>query len=301
MNTHHRLTKPFALVWLAATLFGCAHVPDGRLDYVEVASRSEGRDMRYGVYEPPGWDRSSPLPLVVLLHGAGDDETSADRAAVTDRLDRAISSGRLPPFLLVAPDGDRGLWMDWYDGSHRFKSWVLDEVIPAMRKAYPVVEGPAGLHLLGVSMGGGGGIQMWLADPARFASATIISAPILDEPGTRSFLSAYMEPEIMARVFGPPGSGNGVDPYARLSSGDGLAGSRLVFGAASFDLGAIRDSNAAFHAHLQKAGVPHRYVQFAGFHNWKSWAAMFEFSLCHQLQPKCAMPVPGGWMVRVVE
>ena len=296
--------RPIALFLVASgatALAGCTHVPDGRLDYVEVQSRSEGQPMRYGVYEPPGWDRRTPLPLVVLLHGAGDDETAADRKAVTERLDHAISEGRLPPFLMVAPDGDRGLWMDWYDGSHRFKSWVLDEVVPTVRRSHPVVEGPSGLHLVGVSMGGGGGIQMWLAEPARFGSATIISAPILDEAGTRAFLAPYMEPEVMLRVFGPPASGNGVDPYVTLSSSAGLEGSRLVFGAAKRDLGAIVEANAAFHEHLARAGVPHRYVLFPGFHRWASWAPMFEYSLCHQLQPRCAMSDPEGWVVQTVE
>jgi len=296
--------RPIALFLVASgatALAGCTHVPDGRLDYVEVQSRSEGQPMRYGVYEPPGWDRRTPLPLVVLLHGAGDDETAADRKAVTERLDHAISEGRLPLFLMVAPDGDRGLWMDWYDGSHRFKSWVLDEVVPTVRRSHPVVEGPSGLHLVGVSMGGGGGIQMWLAEPARFGSATIISAPILDEAGTRAFLAPYMEPEVMLRVFGPPASGNGVDPYVTLSSSAGLEGSRLVFGAAKRDLGAIVEANAAFHEHLARAGVPHRYVLFPGFHRWASWAPMFEYSLCHQLQPRCAMSDPEGWVVQTVE
>jgi enterochelin esterase-like enzyme len=301
MNIHLLAVALFIVAAGGSTLAGCAHSPGGRLVYSEIASQSEGKPMRYGLYEPPGWDRRTPLPLVVLLHGAGDDETAADRAAVTDRFDRAIAEGRLPPFLMVAPDGDRGLWMDWYDGSHRFKSWVLDEVIPAVRRSHPVVDGPAGLHLMGVSMGGGGGIQIWLADPASFASATIISAPILDEAGTRAFLSPYMAPEIMERVFGPPASGHGVDPYARLTSRASLDGSRLVFGAARRDLGAIVESNTAFHEHLKLGGVPHTYVQFAGFHTWTAWAPMFEFSLCHQLQPTCRTPAPEGWIVAGVE
>src|SRR5580765_7306646 len=110
-----------------AGLVSCVHTPDGRLQYQEIASASEGRNLRYGIYEPPGWDHRTPLPLVVLLHGAGEDETAADLKVVTDRLDRAIMEGRLPPFLMVTPDGERGLWMDWYDGSHRYKSWVLDD------------------------------------------------------------------------------------------------------------------------------------------------------------------------------
>jgi S-formylglutathione hydrolase FrmB len=170
-----------------------------------------------------------------------------------------------------------------------------------VRASHAVVDGPAGLHLLGVSMGGGGGLQMWLEDPARFASATIISAPILDEAGTRAFLKPYMAPEIMERVFGPPGSGHGADPYARLATAESLKGSRLVFGVARHDLDAIVASNVAFDARLTQSGVPHLYVQFPGFHGWAAWAPMFEFALCHQLQPRCAMRDPEGWVVSVVD
>lgn len=283
-----------------AGLAGCAHTPDGRLQYQEIASASEGRNLRFGIYEPPAWDHRTPLPLVVLLHGAGDDETAADRKVVTDRLDRAITEGRLPPFLMVTPDGERGLWMDWYDGSHHYKSWVLDDLIPAVRKSRPVVDGPGGLHILGVSMGGGGALQMWLADPARFASATIISAPIFNESDIRAFLRKYMPPDVMERAFGPSGSGHGFDPYALHSRAD-LNDSRLVFGAAERDLDAVVKSNSAFDAHLTQAGVPHRYVQFRGHHLWTAWAPMIEYSLCHQLQPACSMPDPSDWIVRAVD
>jgi enterochelin esterase-like enzyme len=256
--------------------------------------------MRYGVYVPPDWDRQTPLPLVVLLHGAGDDETAADRKKVMSALDRAITSGDVPPFVMVTPDGDRGLWMNWHDGTHRYEDWVLEEAVGLVRDAYPIVEGPAGLHLMGVSMGGGGGLQMWLAAPARFASATIISAPILDEEDTRRFLGRFMSEQAMDSVFGPPGAGGGVDPYTALVAESSLEGSRLIFGAASRDLGLIRESNRAFHRHLESNEVPHRFVVFRGWHAWTSWAGMFVFSLCHQLSDTCAMEVPDGWSVQTV-
>ena len=224
----------------AAGLVGCAHTPDGRLQYREIASASEGRNLRYGVYEPPGWDH------------------------------------------------DAAPW------------WVLDDVIPAVRKSHPVIDGPGGLHILGVSMGGGGALQIWLAKPAQFGSATIISAPIFNEPEIRAFLRKYMPPDVMERAFGPPGSGHGVDPYSLHSRAD-LQGARLVFGAAERDLDAMVESNAAFDARLTEAAVPHRYVRFAGHHRWTAWAPMIEYSLCHQLQPVCPMPDPEGWVVRAVD
>ncbi len=294
--TFRVLLATLALLGLA----GCAsHSPGGRLQYFEMASASEGQVLHYGVHAPPGWDGRTPLPLVVLLHGAGDDHTAADRPAVTARLDAAIEAGRLPPFLMVTPEGQRGLWMDWYDGTHRFRSWVLKDLVPAIRAKYPI-DGSGGPHLLGVSMGGGGGLQMWLADPGGFASATILSAPILREADIRAFLKPYMSPEIMDRAFGPPGSAHGVDPFAALATPDGLRGSRLIFGAADHDLGAMAEANVAFHDYLAQAGVPHTYVRFPGFHRWTNWAPMIEFGLCQQLQARCPMPDPEGWVIERV-
>jgi enterochelin esterase-like enzyme len=297
----HRHSIAILLAACAApALFGCADTRVDRLHYEEIASRNEGRNLRYAVYEPPGWDRRAPLPLVVMLGGAGNDGKSADPKAVTDRLDRAITQGRLPPLLMVMLDGDSGPWTDWYDGGRGSRSWVVDEIIPAVWKSHPVVGGPAGLHILGTSTGGSGALQIWLWDPVRFGSATIISAPISAATGTRIFRGPDMTPELMARVFGPAGSAKDSDPFTRLVSSESLHGSRLLFGTAEHDPGAVIDSNVAFAAHLTQARVPHRYVRFAGGDTWKAWAPMIEYALCQQLQPKCPMPDPKGWDVRTV-
>lgn len=152
---------------------------------------------------------------------------------------------------------------------------------------------------MGVSMGGGGGMQMWLDDPSRFASATILSAPILDEAGIRKFLRKFMSTQAMDRVFGPPGDGIGVDPYQALQDPEALEGSRLTFGAAKHDLGRILDSNEAFHEHLSGRDVPHRFVTFNGGHGWRTWAPVFVFALCQHLAKPCTMQTPSGWAVAV--
>jgi enterochelin esterase-like enzyme len=295
----HRCSIAILLAACAApALFGCADTRVDRLHSEEISSRSEGRNLRYVVYEPPGWDRRTPLPLVVLLRG--DDGTSADPRAVADRFDRGIAQGRLPPFLMVMLDGDSGPWTDWYEGT-RYRSWVVDEVLPAVWNDYQVLGGPAGLHLLGVSAGGTGALQIWLWDPVRFGSATILSAPISGTEGARIFRGPDMPPEFMERVYGPPGIGQVSNPFVRLDSRESLHGSRLLFGAAEQDPSPVIDSNDALDAHLTQAGVPHRYVRFSGGTTWKAWAPMIEYSICHQLQPKCPMPDPAGWVVRTVD
>lgn len=272
---------------------GCFR-PAGRLEYVDYPSRAEGRTLQYGVYLPPPgtWDGTTPLPLVVLLHGASDDATAADRESVTGALDAAILAKEVPPFVMVTPQGDRGFWMNWHDGSHHYKDWVLDEVVPAMRERFPIIEGREGLHLMGVSMGGGGGMQMWLSEPDLFGSATILSAPILNEEQTREFLSGYMSDDGMDAVFGPVGSSTGVDPFEALATKEGLQGTALFLGAAEHDYGRIVDSNRAFHQYLMQNRVPHEFVIFEGHHLWTSWATVFPYALCVHLTDDCQMPAP---------
>jgi enterochelin esterase-like enzyme len=277
--------RRLVLTLIASTLVcvGACHRPYGRFVYHDLASEAEGRTLSYGVYLPPRsrWDGRSELPLVVLLHGARDDETSADRRRVVETLDHAIGEGSLPPFIMVTPRGELGFWVNWEDGSHRFRDWVLDEVVPDVRSRYPLL--PENLHLVGVSMGGGGGLQMWLSEPSRFDSATILSAPILNEEETKEFLARFVSEEIFERIFGTGEEGPAVDPYEALSSPRDLGGSRLVFGAATRDHRGILGSNERFHEHLERAQVPHHFFVFKGRHGWKAWAGAFPKALRLQL------------------
>lgn len=276
---------------LALASVAC-HRPLGRLTYIETYSEAEQRDLRYGVYRPPGWDGRTPLPLVVLLHGRGDDETSADRASMMSAFDDGIRSGQIPPFIMVAPEGEVGFWANWHDGTFHWRDWVLEEVIPAVRAQHPIVSGSEGLHLVGVSMGGGGGMQMWLSDPGRFASATILSAPIMNEEDSRRLLRRFTSDRIVARVFGPPGAGGGHDPYTTLVEPSDFEGSRLMFGAASRDIPVMLESNRRFRTHLTEAGLPHDYIEFPGGHGWKAWSIAIPYALCVHLQSNCAMASP---------
>src|SRR5690606_38545554 len=86
--TARSLTVRVLLPVLATALtLGCARPPD-RLSYTTLASEAEDRPMTYGLYLPPGWDQQTPLPLVVFLHGGGDDERAwDDHPVVTKKLD----------------------------------------------------------------------------------------------------------------------------------------------------------------------------------------------------------------------
>jgi S-formylglutathione hydrolase FrmB len=56
------------------------------------------------VYLPPGFDACQQYPLIVYLHGHAQDEMTF-LTDVIPPLDEAIAAGRMPPVIIVAPDG----------------------------------------------------------------------------------------------------------------------------------------------------------------------------------------------------
>jgi S-formylglutathione hydrolase FrmB len=141
-------------------------------------------------------------------------------------------------------------------------------------------------------MGAGGGMQMWLEKPELFASAALLSGPILDQAGTRAFLARFVSDQLVERVFGPAHDARGRDPYVALKSAEDLHGSRLLFGAATRDRGPILASNRQFSAALTERAVPHTFFTFPGKHGWRAWGTVFPYVLCKQLDISCALSPP---------
>jgi len=273
----------------------CSHPRPPRLAYAEIQSRSEKRALPIAVYTPPGWDGTTPLPLVVLLHGAGDDERVLERfPVVLETLDRWTRAGRIPPLVMVVPRGERGFWHNWYDGSHNYEDYVMDDLVTEMYARYPLIPGREGLHLMGVSMGGAGALYMALHHRGEIASAIVVSAPLFDVDQTMDFLGGRglggRFP--VARVFGPPERARveADNPYALLQGPEDLLGMRLFLGAGTRDRKGLLESTESLHAHLERHGVPHDFLVYQGRHKWRDWARVFPVALCLQLQAGCELP-----------
>lgn len=264
-------TLAFALALLA----GCASVP-ARMTFRQVDSRAMGRTMAFGVYTPPGFTPGERLPLVLFLHGGGDDERSLEEHGIAPWLDEEIGAGRIPRVVVLAPRGDMGFWANWADGSRRYEDWVLREALPAAVEGWGTLPCPDGCHLLGISMGANGGLRMVLAHPGAFRSAALLSGPMLDAAGMRALSDRWLLRTFarLDRVFGPPSDDarvNAADPFQRWRSPDDLAGLRLFLSHGDDDRRGIPETNAALHRHLDERAIPHRYVVYPGGHRWRDW------------------------------
>jgi S-formylglutathione hydrolase FrmB len=132
------------------------HGHDNRLWY---PSLHQKRDLY--VYLPPGFDPHKHYPLVIFLHGAGQDEQFFLQALV-ERYDHAITVGKLPPVIIAAPDGSSTgrpsvrspatFWTNSRAGN--FEDYVMCDMWNFMMENFPIRPEREAHALVGASMGG---------------------------------------------------------------------------------------------------------------------------------------------------
>lgn len=273
-----------AVSWFAAV--GCASALPERLEYGLYPSAAMQRDMTYGVYTPPGWTKTEELPLVTLLHGAGDNPHTPDKFGFGQTLDEHVVRGAMPRVVVVVPQGDLGFWENWHNGDRRYRDWVTEELLPHVGRRYHTRPCPEDCHVMGVSMGGAGALSFALAAPERWRSVSVLSAPIfqideVEELYHSFFLGLFVPVE---DIWGPFDRSKAPlrDVYSRWQRADDLKPSLLLTWG-SEDSDDIRRSSRRFENHLKTHHIPARSFEFQGDHSWRSWRDVVPVAIAAQV------------------
>jgi enterochelin esterase-like enzyme len=249
-------------------------------------SEALGRDKAFALLHAPDAPGREPrdLPLVVLLHGMGGDHVDLDRHGLSDRLLQGMRAGELPPAHVVAPDGERGFYLDWADGSQAHEEHLLREVLPMAQARLGLARLPRQLrHVAGVSMGGSGALFVGLRHPECFASITCISGLIPDEEQARRLGASLLGRLIGAeRIFGRVEDRaffEAHNPHRIVARRGPELGQRLFLAAGTGDRPYIRRTSERFRRLLEERKIDHRWTLFEGAHGWRSWGPLLERAL----------------------
>ncbi|MBP6816769.1 MAG: PHB depolymerase family esterase [Burkholderiaceae bacterium] len=161
--------------------------PKGAGDWIAGAAMGPGGARRYRLFRPPGVSSSERLPLLVMLHGCGQD---ANRFATSTRMNRIALRER---FLVLYPEQDRlanaqGCW-NWFEtasGRAYGEAALIMAAIDQVCLLYPV--DPLRIAVAGLSAGASMAALLVTRSPGRFKALAMHSGV---PPGTaRSGLSA---------------------------------------------------------------------------------------------------------------
>ena len=182
-------------------------VPDGALDFVQIKNvphGAVGREIywvealnsweRCFVYTPPGYmNGREEYPVLYLLHGGGDNETSWEYAGkVAHILDNLISERKANPFVVVMNNG-----MLRYKTTkppvvdEAFERLLTQSCIPYIGKTYRVKTGKWNRAIGGLSMGSYMSCDIGFRHPELFGNIGTFTASMTHES---SFPTTYERP-----------------------------------------------------------------------------------------------------------
>ena len=235
-----------------------ADVPHGTVRRMIYPSTSVGHSRPVMIYTPPGYESSTDTkyPVVLLLHGYGDDETAwTDVGRAHLIADNMIAAGRIEPVIIVMPYGhpepiQLSERPDNYfqRNNDLYEKDITKDLLPFIEQGFDVRTDAAGRSIVGLSMGGGHALDTGLRNIDKFSSIGAFSAatPELEMPAL-------------------------LQQYPSLSGSEPAANALKHLWIPIGDKDFLLERNDKFVEQLRTAGVTHDYVKTEGGHEWKLW------------------------------
>ena len=161
---------------------GVANPPDN-IQHHSFSSESMQVEVGYTVYLPPGYASSSqPYPVIYFLHGIQGNEWNYHNSANNpNNLPSLIDSGKIPPTIVVFPNGGRGLnYIDAPGSCDSSKAcpetMIITELIPEVDSKFRTIASREGRAIQGFSMGGIGASYYGTKYPNLFSSVAALSS-----------------------------------------------------------------------------------------------------------------------------
>jgi len=235
-----------------------------RVRYHTFESAVAKAKVSYHLYTPEAYDTESGrrFPVLYWLHGSGGG--LAGIAPMAALFDRAIREGKIPPMLVVFPNGmASSLWCDSKDGSVPMETIVIKELVPRIDATARTLAMLEGRIVEGFSMGGYGAARLGFLYPELFGGISILAGgPLdLDFAGPRANANPAERERILQGTFG------GDIDYYRSQSPITIAERQAP---------AVRDQvrvrvavgsrdntaplNRAYSEHLKRLNIPHTFT-----------------------------------------
>ncbi len=244
------------LVWAAKT------------DTLNIFSTRMQKQMQAIVVVPDQASVENRLPAVYLLHGY-----SGNFGDWSKHMNLEILADQYKMFLICPEGGYNGWYLDSpLQADSQFESHIVEEVIPAVEKRYPLRPIKSARAITGLSMGGHGALYLASAHPQLFAAAGSMSGAVDLRYSTKSWEIAQK----LGTFDEFPERWENHSVVYRIDELNKAQCDLLI------DCG-IEDMfigiNRQLHQKLLEAGIRHSYIERPGGHSWEYWTNALEYHL----------------------
>ena len=140
-----------------------ARVETGRLSTTLVPSPVDYRVLRPATLVP-----AQRYPLLLCLHGGVGGHDLLDQLTPVFR--EMWAAAILPEMIVVTPEAGHSFYLDYRDGSQRWETFLVTELLPHLRQLYPISGQRNRTLISGISMGGMGALRLGLKYPDIFGA-----------------------------------------------------------------------------------------------------------------------------------
>ena len=232
-------------------------VPHGVIHRHVYQSESAGHERGVYVYTPPGYDpkRAAGYPLLVLLHGFGDDESAWLEVGRAHFIaDNLIAAGKIKPLVIAMPYGHplpierpRTFRNDYATRNiDAMDKDLQQDLMPLLESTYHLTSSRTERAITGLSMGGGQSLTIGLRHLDVFA-------------WIGGYSSATPQGDLDSQWTDLTKDVGSTNKKIRL----------LWIGCGKEDF--LLDRNQEFTAWLAEKGIEHTYRLTDGGHDWTVW------------------------------
>jgi S-formylglutathione hydrolase FrmB len=240
------------------------------LQDVSFYSTALKRQMDYRVFLPSTDLSGRKLPVVYLLHGAGDDyRTWSNYSGVAQYAGVAKTGG----LILVMPEGASSYYLNAAEKlDDKYEDYLINDLISDVEARFPAATGRNNRAIVGVSMGGFAAVKLALSRPELFVFSGAFS-PAVDVPGRRFSLKHAGQWLRFRTIFGPMGSKTrqAADPFILVRSTDPVVTPYLYVTAGEQE--AMFEPIRLFASRLGERHFAYEFHAKPGGHDWGEWDA----------------------------
>ncbi len=117
-------------------------------------SESLGKDMKFNIYLPPGYNVKKKYPVLYLYHGYGGTENSwIPELGMDKTADEMLSEGKIKPLIIVSPQIDNSYGFN-SSSEGDYSDYIVKDLIQYVDNRFSTDDSKESRYIGGLSMGG---------------------------------------------------------------------------------------------------------------------------------------------------